>query len=32
MKDFKYSTPTEVVFGRDSESQIVALLKKYKGN
>lgn len=32
MKDFKYLTPTEVVFGRDSESQIATLVKKYNGN
>lgn len=29
MKDFVYYTPTEVVFGRDSEEQIIPLLKKY---
>ena len=29
MRDFVYYTPTEVVFGRESEDQIVPLLKKY---
>lgn len=29
MRDFIYYTPTEVVFGRDSEEQIIPLLKKY---
>lgn len=29
MKDFVYYTPTEVVFGHDSEKQIIPLLKKY---
>ena len=29
MVDFKYYAPTEVVFGRDSERQLPALLKKY---
>ena len=29
MRDFVYYTPTEVAFGRESEDQIVPLLKKY---
>lgn len=29
MRDFVYYTPTEVVFGRESEERIVPLLKKY---
>ena len=29
MVDFKYYAPTEVVFGKDSERQLPALLKKY---
>ena len=31
MKDFKYYTPTEVVFGKTSEEQVAALVKKYGG-
>jgi hypothetical protein len=31
MKDFKYYAPTEVVFGRESEEQVAALVKKYGG-
>jgi hypothetical protein len=31
MKDFKYYAPTEVVFGEQSEEQVVALVKKYGG-
>lgn len=31
MKDFKFYTPTEVVFGRDSEKQIAELVKKHGG-
>ena len=29
MRDFVYYTPTEVVFGRESEEQLVPLLRKY---
>ncbi len=29
MKDFKYYAPTEVIFGKNSEEQIPALLKKH---
>ena len=29
MRDFKYFTPTEVVFGRESEAALPGLLKKY---
>lgn len=32
MQDFVYYTPTEVVFGKESESQIAALVKKHGGN
>ena len=31
MKDFKYYTPTEVVFGEQSEEQVARLVKKYGG-
>ena len=31
MKDFKYYTPTEVVFGKESEEQVAALVRKYGG-
>ena len=31
MKDFKYYAPTEVVFGKQSEEQVAALIKKYGG-
>ena len=31
MKDFNYYAPTEVVFGKKSEEQVVALVKKYGG-
>ncbi len=31
MKDFKYYTPTEVVFGEQSEEQVAQLVKKYGG-
>ncbi len=31
MKDFNYYTPTEVVFGKQSEEQVSALVKKYGG-
>ncbi|MBQ1627041.1 MAG: iron-containing alcohol dehydrogenase [Prevotella sp.] len=31
MKDFIYYAPTEVVFGEDSEKQVVSLVKKYGG-
>lgn len=32
MKDFNYYTPTQVVFGRDSEEKAGELVKKYKGS
>lgn len=31
MIDFNYYTPTEVVFGKNSEQQVAALVKKYGG-
>ncbi|MGP1536448.1 iron-containing alcohol dehydrogenase [Bacteroides heparinolyticus] len=31
MKDFNYYAPTEVVFGRDSESKVGELVRKYQG-
>ena len=31
MKDFNYYTPTEVVFGEQSEEQVASLVKKYGG-
>jgi hypothetical protein len=31
MKDFNYYAPTEVVFGKQSEEQVAALVKKYGG-
>lgn len=31
MKDFNYYTPTEVVFGEQSEEQVASLVKKYDG-
>ena len=31
MKDFNYYAPTQVVFGRESEEQVAALVKKYGG-
>ena len=31
MKDFNYYAPTEVVFGKNSEEQVAALVKKYGG-
>ena len=31
MRDFTYYTPTEVVFGKDSESKIGPLVSKYNG-
>ena len=31
MKDFNYYAPTEVVFGKKSEEQVAALVKKYGG-
>lgn len=31
MKDFNYYTPTQVVFGRNSEKQVAELIKKYGG-
>ena len=31
MKDFVYYAPTEVAFGRESEEQVAALVKKYGG-
>lgn len=32
MVDFNYFTPTEVVFGKDSESRIAGLINKYGGH
>ena len=32
MKDFVYYAPTEVVFGKQSEEQVAALVKKYGGS
>ncbi|MDO4512208.1 MAG: iron-containing alcohol dehydrogenase [Bacteroidales bacterium] len=32
MKDFNFYTPTRVVFGRDSEAQVAALVKQYGGS
>jgi hypothetical protein len=31
MKDFNYYAPTEVVFGKESEEQVAALVRKYGG-
>ena len=31
MKDFKYYTPTEVIFGKESEGHLVEMIKKYGG-
>ena len=31
MKDFNFYSPTEVVFGRESEEQLAQLIKKYGG-
>lgn len=31
MVDFKYYTPTEVVFGKDSEGRLADLVRKYGG-
>ena len=31
MKDFNYYAPTQVVFGRESEGQVAALVKQYGG-
>lgn len=31
MKDFNYYAPTQVVFGRESEKQVAALVKQYGG-
>ena len=31
MVDFKYYTPTEVVFGKDSEAQLPGLVRKWGG-
>ena len=31
MVDFSYHAPTEVVFGKNSEQHIAALVKKYGG-
>ena len=31
MRDFIYHTPTEVVFGEQSEEQVARLVKKYGG-
>src|SRR5574344_770784 len=32
MRDFVYYTPTEVLFGRESESHVAELIKKYGGS
>lgn len=32
MKDFVFYAPTEVVFGRESEEKIPAMVKKYGGS
>ena len=32
MKDFVYYAPTEVVFGKESEEQVAALVRKYGGH
>ncbi len=32
MVDFKYYTPTEVVFGKDSESRLAEMVRKYGGS
>ena len=32
MKDFIFYAPTEVVFGRESEAKIPAMVKKYGGS
>jgi len=32
MKDFNYYAPTEVVFGKNTESQVADLVKKYDGH
>lgn len=32
MKDFVYYAPTEVVFGKQSEEQVAAMVKKYGGS
>jgi len=32
MRDFKYFTPTEVIFGRESEGQIATMTAKYGGS
>ena len=31
MQDFKYYTPTEVVFGKDAEEHLVEMINKYGG-
>ena len=31
MRDFNYFAPTQVVFGRESEEQVAALVKQYGG-
>lgn len=31
MIDFKYYTPTEVIFGKDSEAKVAKLVKQYGG-
>jgi len=32
MKDFRYYAPTEVIFGKDSESKVASLVSKYGGS
>ena len=32
MQDFKYYAPTEVIFGREAESQLSTMIKKYGGS
>lgn len=32
MKNFNYYAPTQVVFGRNTETQVAELIKKYGGS
>lgn len=32
MQNFQYFSPTQVVFGRDTENQVAELVKKYGGS
>ncbi len=32
MVDFNYYTPTEVVFGKESEEKVAQMVKKYGGS